>query len=1221
MSLVHAAPVQLSLLGRCRLAAPGQPAQDPFPYDKVRALLAYLLLERERSHPREALAELLWPQVSAETARNNLRRTLHDLRRVLAPWPALSDGLQINRRELAWASNAAVECDVWRLMQPVLPADLPAAATARLAAPVAPLLAGLVLSDAPEFERWLQIWRQRCWRQRQQVQQQLSDYYLAAGEQSAAIESLLAEVALEPLHERPYPALFTALLAEGRRAEAATLYEQLCLRLQQECGQSPSAELAALYARLSAAPQLAPALALPSAATGPAERRAVYVLAVQIELRPGMAATERLDVLGMLHENLLERLQQQGAYCWPRALGQVLAYWGYPLASEKMHDLALDTALGIRSWLAQQPAWALRQAIHQGWMLSDPRYPWPDASGQISREAEAGVVLAEPGEILLTPQVLAQGEGAYLYSARLSRGGRDFYSLSAALLGLQRQEGPLIGRDIELATLRRHWQSASAGRVNAVLVQGEAGIGKSRLLRALMAEVAQGGGQVRILRCSQELVHAPYHPVIQLLQQQLAALGPASDSAEVQYARLSQWLAPPGSQLQLHLPALGDLLGLLPAPAVPRPALQARREIEAALLALAQMLAQRGPLLLVVEDVHWLDPSTAEVLQKLLMLRKTPILLVLSARPPVTLPFTLPSLTLAPLTAEEALALARQWSPAELSATELTAVLAQAEGVPLFVEEMSKALAQGPRAGLPVSLWGLLASRLEPFAEARQVLQAGAVLGRQFSHAQLQAVWRGEATVLATACQTLVQAGIWLAADGQYRFHHALLRDAAYQMLPPLEAQHWHLRVAQALAAQPLRRVAQWEQLAQHQLAAGQKLAAAEGFLRAGRLAAEQSANQEAVALLRAGLAAVADWAAPSAQLVQINLIAALASILQTLQGYGSEEAKSYYAQAYTLINQLDAQEALFPVVWGLWLGGRASAPGAAPLELAHKLAEIAALSDDPAQTMQVHYAYGNNYFWLGRYAEAAEHLQAALAIGEDLSPFALINRFGEDTNISARAFLAWVYWFQGDASAAEGCMQQALREAAELQHAHTQCFALTFAAMLQRFAQAPAATEALCAELMALAQPQGLSLWLAAGFALQGWARAMQGDAAALEQVALSLAEARKAMSGIEPTFAGFLIEALLHAGAERAAELELQRWMALAGQLQDVYYLPEAWRWQAQLHQRRGDTVAAKAAMRQALAVAAGQGSVALLQRAQQQAQEWGWAELVAESRTPAG
>ena len=494
-------------------------------------------------------------------------------------------------------------------------------------------------------------------------------------------------------------------------------------------------------------------------------------------------------------------------------------------------------------------------------------------------------------------------------------------------------QAPLVGREHELALLVGRWELARSGTGQAVLLSGEPGIGKSRLLHALRERVneasGEGGARWLSLQASPYTQNTPLHPVVSLLQRTLA-----SERGGSPWEQLDALLR--GLSLREALPLFASLLDLPFADGSVPPSLPPERQREHTLEALVELLlemSERGPVILQVEDLHWLDASTLAWLERLIDQAATAsLLLVMTIRPhTLEVPWgaRVTQVTLGALTSEETQRLVSLLSAGQPLRPEVQQhIVAKTDGVPLFVEELTRAVLEGGESGgwgdLPTTLRDSLTARLGRLGTAKEVAQLASVIGRAFPLTLLAAVASHDEDTLERELRKLTQSGLvhrrGFGAQTRYSFKHALVRDAAYDSLLRRERQQVHLRIAAAMEEE--RRAAgegaQSEEIAFHCMAGEQYDRAFEYWLEAGQLAMGRSAHAEAIGHLQHGLAAL-EAQPPSAErdLRELSLRSALAVSLGIIRGLPAPEVEAVYERILELTGQLGKVPQ--QVYFGLW--------------------------------------------------------------------------------------------------------------------------------------------------------------------------------------------------------------------------------------------------------------------------------------------------------------
>jgi class 3 adenylate cyclase len=756
---------------------------------------------------------------------------------------------------------------------------------------------------------------------------------------------------------------------------------------------------------------------------------------------------------------------------------------------------------------------------------------------------------------------------------------------------------PMVGRDAELEVLRAHWQRATEGRTCGALVVGEAGLGKSRLVTALDHALPAQGHTLLRLQCSPFHVNNALQPFVQHLA---TAAGMASQDAPAeQLDKLEAQLAIAGIDEPGECALLAALLGVpfdgrYPPLTMPPP-MQLQRTKEAlkhyfaglahhhggaasgeALMHYFHGLAEERPLLIVFEDMHWVDPTSLEVLDLLLAGTDAPILLVMTARPDFQPPWQqgggfvrLGLQRLADGHAEAVASLHAQEAglPADLPADWLATIVERTDGVPLFIEEMTRMLlaahaAQGPAGApgsgaaraVPDTLMDLLTARLDQLPPvARQTAQMAAVIGREFDRELLAAATPSDAQDLEDGLHALLDSGLVLpgSADGaRLVFKHALVEDTAYASLTTRRCAELHGRVADALLGAFKDRVERQPELAaRHLTRAGEGLRAATWWQAAGGQALSRGAPREAAGHLRAGVAALANAPAGSERdAAELGLLSMLGPTTMVLLGPGSLDFGAVQERAYGLAQALPGQPRLFPTTyaWCLFNWGRAR------LTTANQLADtlLAAAARRPGDTetaMASHNMAGMVRFHLGQPEAARMHLSQSTVLYDPQRDAALYPVYLMDFGVFGRFYLALATQVLGFSEAAQRIAAEALLLAEGLNQPHTLGFA-----MLANFNTAVMRGDtdealAMAERCIGFAGQFGFPEFIAMAQVARGWALAhgrQQWTEGLADVQAGAEGWARTGFENWQPWFTALEAEILSHLGrqAEALVRIDLQ-------------------------------------------------------------------------------
>ena len=881
--------------------------------------------------------------------------------------------------------------------------------------------------------------------------------------------------------------------------------------------------------------------------TAEAERRQLTVLFC--DLVDSTALSSQLDP-----EDLREVVQAYQAACAEviqrfeghiaQYLGDgLLVYFGYPLAHEDDAQRAVRAGLGmvealgqLNTRLAQEQgvSLAVRLGIHTGLVVvgevgGGTRQEQlalgetPNLAARLQGVAAPDtVVISAATHRLIAGWLDCQDLGLYavkgiatplqLYRVMGESGARSRLEVSVAT-GLT----PLVGREEEVGQLLRRWEQAKEGEGQVVILHGEAGIGKSRLVQVLKEHIAHEAHARVEYRCSPYYQNSALYPVIEHLQR-LLQFG-RDEAPEAKFRTLEQMLSSRGgseTRPALSLPEVVPLFATLLSLPVPAhypplaltPQRQKQKTLEALLAWLLKEAAQQ-PLLVVMEDLHWVDPSTLEFLSPLIeQVPEARILIVLTFRPDFSPPWTMLShltqLTLSRLARRQVEVMVEKVTGGKtLSVEVVQQLVTKTDGVPLFVEELTKMVIESGLDGaathaspswalaIPATLHDSLMARLDRLPTAKEVAQLGATLGREFSHELIQAVSPVEEKTLQSALTQLVDAELLyqrgVPPQARYVFKHALIQDAAYQSLLKSKRQHYHQQIAQILETQFLETTeTQPELLAHHYTAAGLSVQAVPYWQQAGQRAIERSANVEAMGHLTRGLELLQSLPVTPARTQQeLMLHITLGVPLIHIKGYAAPEVESTYTRARELCQHVGETPQLFSTLWGLWLfyvcaGGHETAR-----ELGEQLLSLAQRAHDSAP--MAHYALGFSLFALGDLAQGRAHLEHGIALYNPQWHRSYAFLYSQDPRVVCSSYAAWSTWCLGYPDQALKRNNDMLTFARELSHPFSLAFALSVAAALHQFRGEGQAAQAQAAVAAALCAEQGFPFWLAMGTILAG--------------------------------------------------------------------------------------------------------------------------------------
>jgi predicted ATPase len=643
-------------------------------------------------------------------------------------------------------------------------------------------------------------------------------------------------------------------------------------------------------------------------------------------------------------------------------------------------------------------------------------------------------------------------------------------------------------------------------------------------------------------------------------------------------------------------------------------------------------IAAQQPVLFVVEDLHWIDPSTLEFLSLLVDQGPTArILALLTFRPDFSLPWTgrshITQVMLSRLPPRQAAEMTGRMAHSKALPVEVVEqVVAKTDGVPLFVEELTKMILESgllqereeryeltgplPPLAIPTTLHDSLMARLDRLATVKSLAQLGATLGREFSYALLQAVspW-DEATVLRglhqlVEAEFLYQQG--LPPQATYLFKHALIQEAAYQSLLRSTRQQYHYRIAQVLEARfPELRETQPELLAHHYTEAGLREQAIAYWQWAGERSIARSAYVEAINQLSTGLENLKVLPETPERIAhELTLLMALGRALIATKGYAASEVGTTYTRARALCQQGVQSPQLFPVLFGLWQFYVLQAELPLARELGEQLLALAQHLQDSAYVLEAHRSLAFTLFSLGEMAAARAQAEQGIALYHPHTHHAHVFTYGQDPGTSCLAYAALALWYLGHPEQALQRCHEMLTLAHELSHPFSLAHALYFGSLLHQHRREVLEARECAEAAITLATEHGFALYVVRGRLQRSWALTEQGQLAeGIDQMRQSLTAYRATGSGLVlPYFLARLAEAY---GKEERIEAGLY---LLDEALTLVEKHGECW-WEAEIHRLKGvfmlqqavpDAKQAEGCLQQALATASRQQAKSLELRA---------------------
>ena len=929
------------------------------------------------------------------------------------------------------------------------------------------------------------------------------------------------------------------------------------------------------------------------------------------------------EVIAAYHKCTAEIVRRFGGFVSQYLGDGVLVYFGYPQAHEDDADRAVRAGLELIAevgGLNTRVSLQTRVGVATGVVVVGDLV---DAGGS----QERGIIGETPNltarlQGLAGPNMVVIAESTRKLLGNLFEladlGGKDLKGIAGpvrawAVLRASSVEGrfealhgagltALVGREEESELLIRRWSRAKSGEGQVVLLSGEAGIGKSRITAALLERLAAEPHTRLRYFCSPQHTDSALYPIIG--QMERAAGLVHDDTPKARLDKLDALLAQTSTPID-DAALLAEMLSLPNDgryPAVELTPQQRRQRVMEAFISQLQVLTLSRPVLMIFEDAHWTDPTSLEmfgrVVDRIPTLRA---LLIVTFRPEFEPPWIgrphVTALTINRLTEREIGAMIdRVVGNKRLPANIRQDIIERTDGIPLFVEEMTKAVleAEGegearrtaagvpsPVLAVPASLHASLMARLDRLGPAKEVAQIGAVIGREFSHALLAAAVSMPEAELTPALDRLVQSGLLfrqgIPPQASYLFKHALVQDTAYGTLLREPRRALHARIADVLESQ-FAEIAesQPELLARHATEAGLIEKAAAFWGKAGQRSLERSALVEAIKQLTQAIDLISTLpATPALRREQIKLQVALISPLLHVKGYAALEPKAAAERARLLIEQAEALGEpledpllLFSVLFSLFIINFNAFDGDVMRKLAPQFLALAERQGATAPITVGHSIVGISLTSTGEVVEGRAHFDRVLALYDPEGHRPLATRFTIDSRVRTLGFRSLASWFLGYPEVALADSKHALEHAREIGQAGSLMFILQWACITEVLCGNYASADALSNELVTFAGQKGSPFWEAIGVMVRGCILALAGKAADAAQVITSGLTAYRSMGStlMVPFYSSCLARA--HAGLGQLDDA----WRCIGEATTAVDTAREKW-FEAEVHRTAGE------------------------------------------------
>lgn len=910
------------------------------------------------------------------------------------------------------------------------------------------------------------------------------------------------------------------------------------------------------------------------------EQRQITALACELTAAGSAKAIDPAELVRILPDyrsratEIIRRLDGHVAQLQGR---RILAYFGCPRAHEDDAQRAVVAARDLLELARSLDGGKLAKiAIHTGSMvlseIADGDEPVldgdvPDLVNEVLNATPANRIhLTVATHELIEKQFVCEAIG-------------DVFALEGAEAEQPVGKHVFVGRDQELNILRQCWDLASEGDGQVMLIRGEAGLGKSRLLQELRSSLSDDAMVWLECRCSPYHQNTELYPLIDLLQRVLAD--------ETQYPqptmpeRLEALLRQREMPLETNVPLLSSLLSLPLGPSYApvnlSPEAKKKKTLDA-ILDLILRLAAKQPVLLVVEDLHWIDASTVSFLGQLIETQATARLLtLLTFRPEFEAPWKqlsyLSQLSLRRLGSKEAGKLiARLTEDKSLPPDVVQELIEEADGIPLFAEELTKmvmeseALAAGQPLAVPATLKGTLMARLDRLDTAQDIAQIASVIGREFSSALLSQAAMVDQATLARDLDRLLESEIilrrGLPSEGLYLFKHVLIQQAAYDSILASDARELHRRIAEGMEAKfPELVERQPEIVAFHFEHAGMPEKAIDYCERAAERSLKNSANPEAIAHLKKCLDLLeALPAGADRDRREMRVRTNLALPLIATKGYAADEVDETLRRAKELCTEVGDNKGLFRTIRLHWTFQMIRGDHRNALEAARQI--VAESEGAPHLQLEAYRVLGSSLFLMGRMEEAREHFARALALYDRERDHGNMLIYGMDPAVGCLSGIAPALWLLGRIDEACDSAAQATALARESGHPYTICYSLFFASLVHVLDRNRELVQSTAAEMMEVSKCQSFAFWEAVAAALEAWAK----------EQATTMREALTKIVGMgarvySPMFRSLLADLHMAQGDRDAASAAVEEGLAISAATGEMLGVPRLEQQRAEL------------------------------------------------------
>ncbi len=1154
--------IRINLIGEFQcFDADGQPLNIATAKDQ--GLVAILTLSEGARCSRSRIIELLWSTRGEDQAMASLRQSLWSLKKALGN--NADELLQVDRKRIS-INTDEVKTDIAEFQTLIDSSNTKALAQA-MSLYRGDLLEGLVIRDS-EWETWLDLERESLRANMTEVLNTLIDHYSAESNTRQLIDTGRRLLALDPFQEKGHRALMRGYAENNQKALALKQFGRCRELLQRELNTAPAPETQTLFKRIQSGEINAvagdepnplatdtpvqtnepePEETAPGTITTRAEveRRQLTVMCcdlVDSDVLSRQFDPEDLLEISRIYRDICQSVIARYEGYMAQVLGhRFIAYFGYPQAHEDDAERAIHAGLGITREIvatrhdALDITFAVRIGIATGEvvvgdLIGDTFSRERAVVGETPNQATRLLSLADPNSIVIgsgTRTLVASrfeyedlGDPESLYAWRViapvSAESRFAASHPSDLT-------PLVGREHEIALLLERWEQAKEGDGQVVMLSGEAGIGKSRIAETLKERISLDDPICLRYQCSPYHSNSYLYPVIDRLER--AAQINAGDTPDLNRDKLKSLLAQGTPDIEAVVTHFALLLSI---PAEKQEATtgispdQQKALTLEALVAQMAIMSQQHPVLMIFEDTHWADPTSLELLELTIgKARQLPVLIVMTFRPEFTPPWSdhthITALTLNRFTRSLTMTMVNQVKGGKSLPNEVQRhIIEKADGVPLFVEELTKTLLESgllsqdtdrytlsgslSSLNIPATLQDSLMSRLDRLATGKQVAQAGAAIGREFSRKLLESVCGLQQAKLNDSLDELVNSGLVFRQDSGpgtiFMFKHALVQEAAYASLLKKTRKKLHQQIAETLLDLfPESTDSQPELLAHHYTEADNNETAINYWLKAGQRAAERSANHEAVAHLNAGLEALLTLPESTERSRhELDFQLALCSSIMVTKGWGSKQTSVTYARARELCSLLGETEPLSSVLNGEYMRELSLAHFHLARDKAKELLRLGEQQENVEAKLQGHRINGWVSMYLGEFSVSRKHVDEALRLYHPEQHEGLKFRYAHDPRVAALSVRAMLQSLSGYPQQATKTAVEALDYARSINHTSSLAYGLFYAGAMSAVLRHDSQKAGKYAEeVLLLSERLHSGMWLGFGRVIAGWSAGVQ--------------------------------------------------------------------------------------------------------------------------------